>query len=155
MDPLNWKRLPLLAVAGIAIGFAAAWLVERTDWHPLVAPAIVMLAAGGLGVALRRLELLNFLLEDGLFVYSAYIGMALVRAVGFHNYLAVHVGDLRAPQLLDGVNVVVLAAGISYTLMVLFIIALPAWSLAQRSPHGALKRDEDFWAFVEHQNRSR
>lgn len=155
MDPLNWKRLPLLAVAGIVIGFGGAWLVERTDWHPLVAPAIVMLAAGGLGVALRRLELLNFLLEDGLFVYCAYVGMALVRAVGIHNYLAVHVGDLRAQQLLDGVNVVVLAAGIAYTLMVLFIIALPAWALAQPSPRGLLKRDEDFWSFVKEQNRSR
>jgi len=90
-----------------------------------------------------------------LFVYFTYIGMSIVRAVGVHNYAATHVGDMRAPQLLDGVNIVVLAAGIAYTLMVVFIIALPAWSLAQRSAHHGLKRDEDFWSFVEEQNRSR
>lgn len=155
MDPLNWKRLPLLAIAGIAIGFGAAWLVERTDWHPLVAPAISILAAGGLAAALRNAELLNFLLEDGLFVYCTYIGMSIIRAVGIHNYIATHVGDLRTPQLLDGVNIVVLAAGIAYTLMVVFIVALPSWALAQRSSRRELKRDAEFWSFVEEQNRSR
>src|SRR5438270_7658708 len=40
LDPLNWKRLPVLAIAGVAVGFGGAWLVERTDWNPLVAPAL-------------------------------------------------------------------------------------------------------------------
>lgn len=154
MDPLNWKRLPLLAVAGIAIGFGAAWLVERTDWHPLVAPALATLAAGGLAVALRRLELLNFLIEDGVFSYCTFVGVALVRTSG-HNYVADKFAFVPGSGLLSSFNVVVAAVGIPFALGVVFIVALPVWAFAQRTRHQETADEERFWSFVKEQNRSR
>ena len=143
-------RAVFLGATGVAVGFGAATLVERTGWNPLIAPLITILGAGILAFGLRNCELLSFLIEDGLFVYCAYVGMSIVRAVGGHNYLAAQYGYVLhwgSPQLLDGVNIVVLAVGLAYAFGITLIVALPLWALAQRAPQ-KLPRDEKFWEFV-------
>jgi hypothetical protein len=83
----------LLVPLGIAIGYGAAQLVEATDWHPLIAPAISIAAVVAAAFAFRKSELMNFLFEAGVFAFSTYIGMGLVRASITHNYLASKLGD--------------------------------------------------------------
>jgi len=63
MDPLNWKRTLLLAILGIVVGFGAAMLVEATDAHPLVAPALAIIGTAAVAFWLRKCELLNCLVE--------------------------------------------------------------------------------------------
>jgi hypothetical protein len=158
MDRISWKRLALFVPLGIAIGFGAAELVEATDWHPLVAPAISLAAVVGLAFALRKNELMNFLFEAGVFAYSTYIGMGLVRASITHNYLAAKLGDWDlmhyGPKgLLDGLNPVVMVAGIPYAFFAALLFALPAWAFAQYLCDRQLRRDDRFWEFVKDQNR--
>lgn len=150
-------RFIVLGAIGVGVGFGAATLVERTGWNPLAAPLISILGAGGLAFVLRNSELLTFLIEDGFFVYCAYVGMSIVRAVGGHNYLAAQYGNVLhwgSPQLLDGVNIVVLAVGLAYTFGVTLIVALPLWAFAQPAPK-KLPRDRQFWEFVEQQIATR
>ena len=154
MDPLNWKRLAILAAGGIAVGFGAATAIEATGWNPLAAPLMSIAAAAAVAVALRRLELLNFFVDDGVFAYCTFIGMAIVRTSG-HNYLAVKFDYLPGTSLLTGLNLVVAAVGIPYAFAAVLIGALPVWALAQRARHRRTPDEEKFWEFVEEQNRSR
>jgi hypothetical protein len=158
VDRVEWKRLLLLVPLGVAIGYGAAELVEATDWHPLVAPAISFATVIALAFALRKNELMNFLFEAGAFAYSTYIGLGLVRASITNNYLAAKLGnwDLMhyGPKaLLDGLNPIVIAAGIPYAFFAVLLFALPAWALAQYLCDRTLQRDERFWEFVKEQNR--
>ena len=148
MDAFVWKRVPLLIAAGLGVGFGAAMLVEKTDWDPLVAPILSFLAAAAVAVLLRKLELLNFLIEDGLFAYSTFIGMALVRASGAHNYLAEQFFFFGGRELLNGVNFVVALVGIPYAMATVFIAALPTWALAQRSKRKLSEQEQQFWDFI-------
>lgn len=158
MERILWKRLALLIPLGIAIGFGAADLVEATDWHPLVAPAISFAAVVAAAFALRRSELLNFLVEAAAFAYSTYVGIGLVRASSTHNFLAAKIGgwDMMhyGPKgLLDGLNPVVIAAGVPYAFFAVLIFGLPAWAFAQYLCDRQLRRGERFWEFVKEQNR--
>lgn len=153
-DSLSLTRLVVLGAIGVAVGFGAATLVEQTGWNPLIAPLITIVGAGVVAFALRDSELLSFLIEGGFFVYCAYIGMSIVRAVGGHNYLAAQYGSVLhygSPQLLDGINIVVLAVGLAYAFGITLVVALPVWSLMQRAPD-KLPRDEKFWEFIDQQN---
>jgi hypothetical protein len=158
MERISWKLLALLVPLGIAIGFGAAELVEATDWHPLVAPAISIAAVAATAFALRKRELMNFLFEAAVFAYSTYIGIGLVRASITHNYLAAKLGDwdmmhYGPKALLDGLNPVVIAAGIPYAFFAVLIFGLPAWAFAQYLYNRTLQRNDRFWEFVKEQNR--
>lgn len=158
MERIQWTLLLLLVLVGVAIGFGAAELVEATDWHPLLAPAISLAAVVAVAFALRKHELMNFLFEAAVFAYATYIGIGLVRASTTHNYLAAKLGnwDLMhyGPKgLLDGLNPVVIAAGIPYAFFAALLFALPAWAFAQYLCDRQLHRDERFWEFVREQNR--
>ena len=158
MDRILWKRLLLLVPLGVAIGYGAAELVEATDWHPLVTPAISLAAVAVVAFALRKNELMNFLFEAGVFAYSTYIGMGLVRASITHNYLAAKFGDWNSMHygsraLLDGLNPIVIAAGIPYAFFAALIFGLPAWAYAQYLWNRKVQRDERFWEFVKELNR--
>jgi len=158
MDRIEWKRLALLVPIGIAIGFGAAQLVEATDWNPLVAPALSMAAVVVTAFALRKSELMNFLFEDAVFAYFTYFGLGLVRASITHNYLAAKFGNWDfnhyGPKgLLDGLNPVVIVAGIPYAFFAALIFGLPAWALAQHLCDRKLREDDRFWEFVREQNR--
>jgi len=157
MDRILWMRLLLLVPLGVAIGYGAAEFVEATDWHPLLAPAISMAAVVAIGFAMRKNELLNFLFEAGAFAFSTYIGMGLVRASVTHNYLAAKLGDWDmmhyGPRaLLDGLNPVVIAAGVPYAFFAVLIFGLPAWAIAQYLSDRQVRRDDRFWEFVKQQN---
>ena len=148
----------LLVPLGVAIGFGAAELVEATDWHPLVAPAISLAAVVAVAFALRNNELINFLFEAGIFAYSTYIGMGLVRASITHNYLAAKLGDwdmmhYGTRALLDGLNPVVIVAGIPYAFFAALIFGLPAWAYAQYLWNRKVQPHDRFWEFVREQNR--
>lgn len=151
-------RLLLLVPLGVAIGYGAAQLVEATDWHPLVAPAVSMAAVAALAFALRKNELMNFLFEAGVFAYATYIGMGLVRASITHNYLAAKFGNwdmmhYGPKALLDGLNPIVIAAGIPYAFFAVLIFGLPAWAYAQYMWTRKINRDDRFWEFVRDQNQ--
>lgn len=157
MDRILWRRLLLLAPLGVAIGYGAAQLVEATDWHPLLAPSISLAAVVAIAFALRKSELMNFLFEAAVFAYSTYIGMGLVRASVTHNYLAAKLGNWDmmhyGPKgLLDGLNPVVMAAGVPYAFFAALLFALPAWAFAQYLCDRELRRDDRFWEFVKEQN---
>ena len=158
MDPLNWKRLLALAAGGVAVGYGAAQIVDATDWHPLVAPLIIIIAVAAIGFSLRRCEFLNFLIEDGAFAYCAYVGMSLVRASG-HNFLATQLpfhyafGLYDGTAFLGGFNIVVALVGLPYAFMMVLLFGVPAWALGQYTRKS--ESDERFWDFVRQQNRER
>lgn len=153
MDPFNWKRALVLAVIGLALGYAAATLVERTDWHPLVAPLLCAAGAGLVALALRKCEILNCLVEAAIFAYGTFLGMSFVRTG--HNYLEHYFPSmpLTPTTLLHQLNLVVLAVGLPYTFAVVLLVCMPAWALGQISKHALLERDERFWEFVDDQTR--
>ena len=158
MERISWKLLLLLVPAGVAVGYGAAEFVEATNWHPLVAPAISLAAVVAVAFMLRKSELMNFLFEAAAFAYCTYVGLGLVRASITNNYFAAKAGywDMMhyGPRaLLDGLNPIVIAAGIPYAFFAALLFALPAWAFAQYLCDRELRRDDRFWEFVNDQNR--
>ncbi len=153
MDPLNWKRALLLAIIGIAVGFGSAKLVEATDWHPLVAPMLCAAAAAAIAFTLRKVEVLNCLVEAAIFSYATFLGISFVRTG--HNYLEHYFPNktVTPVHLLHDVTLVVLAVGLPYTFAMVLLVCLPVWAIAQITRHGMLDRDEKFWDFVDEQTR--